>query len=326
MKKLALMTLVAAACTQGYAAEEPKKVEGPKISGALYPRLDIEHTWTKNKETGEVTKNMGNPKLSDDASRLRITGKEKLNDQVDVAYRLEWRVPHDVNERSLEPRDAWVALTHKTYGTLKAGRLLTPDPYVNYGVRSTAVDGIRANNGIRYESPDMKGTSVMVHYIMHEGKEKTDDLGTDGYAATITHSQKDKFSVGATYLYTDSLKATHGYQIKYAMRLTGEYYPTPDWRIGTLYQQNRRVNMPYTERGLGTVLTYQKSSFNPYISNSYVTGYGGNDSTYKDIAVGIGKEITKNVSVDSEVGFGRTDTATQRDDSLWFIARLNYNF
>ena len=138
---------------------------------------------------------------------LALEGLEKLNDDYEVLYKLEYRLENDgdlrnekikqpdgtektvAKTRNFEARDSWIGVKHKKYGTIKAGRMLSLDPYVRYtAYLASGVDGVRTNNTIAYESPKIKDVSFQAMYILDENKE-TDTIDRDGYSLLVKKTQ-----------------------------------------------------------------------------------------------------------------------------------------
>lgn len=274
-----------------------------------------ESTNTKTYADGTVekTKKEARPQLFDNGSRLGVRGEEKLNDTYEFQYRAEWRSPVDSDARNWEPRDIWVGVKHKDYGTLKAGRLLSPEPYIRYtwGL-PTIGDGHRSNNAVRYESPTVKDTQVMVHYVIDENNE-TDSHDTDSYSVTVNHSTKD-YGIGGAYLYANGNKVLHGIKFKDQFRTTGFYNLNDKHQVNFIYQQNRFNDTHYngqasktnTGIGVGTRHKYDdKTAF--YTHFDYGKNPSGKEGTYKGYSLAGDYKITKTTLVGSEFGQYQTN-------------------
>lgn len=299
----------------------------PQVYGAIYANADVTHTkTTKTYLDGTVEKESGvnRPRVYDNASRIGIRGSEALNDQVDVQYRIEWRSPFDVNTRTLEPRDAWIGLAHKKYGTVKAGRMLTYDAYLNempWG-RPAAMDGLRVNNSIRYESPVINGNQATFQYIMDENKDGTtagtDSINGDGYAVTLNRST-DKYSIGAAYVYADADdKSDHrgvmyvGQPIKDAIRVSGFYQATPTVKFTGMYQQNRFNGTQYdvaskTEKALAVGLIKKLDDKDEIYSQvNLFDNPDGKDGNRFDVIFGAKRDFSSKVYGGVELAFYNT--------------------
>ncbi|MFB6348494.1 porin [Moraxella sp. ZJ142] len=275
-----------------------------KIYGTFYAKAFGTHTSTTDKATGVTTTGFDRPGFYDDASRAGIRGSEKLNDTYEVQYRLEYRIPFDNEKRSLEQRDTWLAVKHKKYGTIKAGRLLSPEPYLEYSLQSTDADGYRTNNSFRYESPTIKDTQLWVQYFMDENSDK-DSVGSDGFAVMLKQ-EKSKYGIGVAYIRATATKSLHGYKLDDALRLSGYYQATPKVRLSTLYQHNNHVDFP-TEKGITATIEHTndhevgKNIWVSYTDNH--VGYGESGGTQYGIGVGANKNLSKSVNVSADLEY-----------------------
>ncbi|UXZ05638.1 porin [Moraxella nasicaprae] len=297
-----------------YAAPALASITPPTIYGGLY--LDtrgsedkVTKTYSDGTKTVEKTKYR--QQLYDNGSRMGIRGEEALNNDISVQYRFEWRSPLDSDQRAFEPRDSWLAIKHKKYGTFKAGRLLSPEPYIRYtwDYPTWGADGNRSNNAIRYESPTFNGTDFMIHYVLDEnkkgGESKTESLDTDGVGLLVKH-QKDNYALGAAYFYADSQKSLHGVKFKDQLRLTGYYDFDKANQINFIYQKNKFNDVHYGQAaknnwGLGvgashkfndkdTVYAHVNHAVNPY----------GKDGKYNSVTVAYDRKITDKLILGAE--------------------------
>lgn len=275
---------------------------------------DTKVTKTFSDGTVETTKTPARPQLYDNGSRIGIRGSEKVSDNLDFLYRLEYRSPIDSDHRSLEPRDAWIGVKHKDLGTLKAGRLLSPEPYIRYtwSYPTWGADGNRSNNAVRYESPTWNDTSFMVHYVMDENNKdadsKTDSLHTDGVGVLAKH-QTDKYGLGAAYFHADSQKAIHGVKIKNQLRVTGFYNVDDKNQVNFIYQNNRFNDTHYGEpskhnQGIGIGAHHKLDDKNTiYAHIDYAKNPYGKDGTFKQYTIAADRKVGQKLIVGAEAGY-----------------------
>lgn len=282
---------------------------GPTFYGTIYAEArasDVKTTTTYSDGSRTVEKS-GRPELYDNGSRMGFRGSEKLNDTLEVLYRVEWRAPFESEHRNFEPRDSWLAVKHQKYGTLKAGRLLSPEAYIRYtyDYPTWGADGNRSNNAIRYESPTIKDTYVWLHYVMDENKE-TDSLDTDGYGVLV-HHKKENYGLGAAYFSTDSHKKLHGVQFKNQFRATGFYKPNKKTQLDFIYQQNDFNDIHYGQAskdnwGIGVGGNYainDKDTF--YLHFNYAENPFGKDGSFKSTSIAAERQFTPNFAAFTEL-------------------------
>lgn len=129
-------------------------------------------------------------------SRLGLRGSEVLGGGLNAIFQLESRINAD-NGTSETPRfwgrESWVGLRSSNWGTLRLGRTLSPsqrlasgyDPHGTDGIGSFGSSGlllghpsatfVRMDNGIYYETPNMKGFSVFGAIALDETPGATDE-------------------------------------------------------------------------------------------------------------------------------------------------------
>lgn len=290
----------------------------PQIYGAFYVNgiTGYEKT-TTTKTDGATNTDSSHTRahLYDNGSRIGVRGSEKLTDNVDVQYRLEYRTTFDNEHRMLEPRDAWIGLAHKEYGTIKAGRMITFDPYYENvpGGQAVAVDGIRANNSIRYESPVVDGNQFTLQYIADENRHDT--LGGDGYAVSVAR-QKDNYGLAAAYVNANvnadeinRQKADHNahggkwYNLKDAIRVDTWYKPTEDWKLAAMYQHNRFMTTgSETEKALMLGATKTIDTMEYYGQLNLIDNPDGKNGDKYGLLAGATKNFTSTVYAGAELG------------------------
>lgn len=241
MKKLLLASAVAAlSVTAAQAA--------PTVYGKAFLTLDLNEgdTDTTNLVTNQVstTSEKGRSQLNSNGSRIGFKGAERLTENTDMVYQLEYGVKVDDNSTQFTSRDTFIGLSNKQYGTALAGRLTAIDDMVNYanvtagGVLGgddvlATVNAPRANNAFAYVSPNYNGVNFLGMYVMDEsGKGRqlaTDSLGRDAFGIGAKYEPAGQpFKAGATYIQAgDALKA---------LRVSGGYQVNPVLSVGALYQ------------------------------------------------------------------------------------------
>ncbi len=233
MKKLVLATAIAAlSVTAAQAA--------PTVYGKAYLTLDTATSKTDGLEREDIR-----TELNSNASRIGVKGGEPLTANTDVVYKLEYRVEVDDNTRAFEPRDAYIGLANKQYGTLLAGRLTAIDGRVDYANVTTgsvlggdavlaAVDAPRANNALAYVSPTYNGLTASAMYVMDENA-STDTLNGDAYGVAVQYEPANQpFRAGVSYLSASNAVGTDS--SLQAVRVSGAYDVTPAFTLGALYQ------------------------------------------------------------------------------------------
>lgn len=228
MKKLLLASAVAAlSVTAAQAA--------PTVYGKAFLTLDYE----KDERT----------QLNSNGSRIGFKGESALTANTDLVYQLEYRVELDDTTRVFEPRDTYVGLSNKQYGTLLAGRLSAIDSHVDYanvtdgglasGVYAT-FDGDRANNALAYVSPSYNGLNFLGMYVLDEDNglngNGTDTFGRDVAGVAVKYEPKDaSYKAGASYIQAGDRKIA---------RVSGAYDLSTATTVGALYQIDDGVTNP----------------------------------------------------------------------------------
>lgn len=332
---LALSVATASLFASNAAAED----KPPTFYGGLYTNTwvsETKDTKTYADGTKEVSKSQSRVPLYDNGSRIGVRGSNTLNDKMEMQYRVEVRSPVDGDVkyaggketgkgRSFEARDMWIGVKHNDYGTVKAGRLLSPEPYVRYTYTTLPApytDGSRGNNSIRWESPvykegALKDTQLMVHYVLDE-KNSTDSHGTDAVAVYVNHTPKDaKYALGGAYFYADGDKAPHGVKIKDNFRITGKYDITDQYQANFLYQQNRFNDVHYGDTtpaktesaiSIGGQFKQNKDSKNVYFAQANLgKNPAGKPGDTKALIAGVTHSFKSNMDIGMEVGYYQTN-------------------
>lgn len=302
--KTATVLAVATLSTQAFAE--------PKVSGRLYLATTYENLDTKTTTDGASTKsNSDRVNLNSTGSRIRFTGDEKLNDTFGLHYFLEYGVKidddqatADGNHNNFFARNAYIGLKHKDYGTVRLGRIYTPDDdidYIDNGFNYASGSGTpysyfgqRTNNTIQYIKPfNNDKTQIKLHYALDEDT-KAFEKGINnhgGTATTLVNGKKvdtkrdiavahilhegDKFDAGLAYTYAGDFNATRG---------MFNYKPTKDFSIGIMAQQ---VDYNSGDNELGALVSsYFKitDSLDMYAQAGYTENYEGWKDGEKTVA------------------------------------------
>lgn len=316
MKKSHLFYAVSAAllATTAHAAPE---VSGRLYLSGLYEDTDVKST---NVATGadvtDASDSTSRTTLNSAGSRLRVKGSETLTPNTDLEYWLEYAIKVDDDNRTSSgisqnfvSRNTYVGLKHKEYGTVRVGRIYTPDDDIDYVgagyLYAAGADlpftyyGQRSNNTIQYISPKIAdAVQVKLHYAMdEENNTQPADPATavpgvtppnvngggfktfkDGVPSTVNRDfiaghvlySKDKLNTGVAY--------THAGDEFNALRAMVSYDVTDKLNLGVMAQ---RVDYNSGNPELGVVASgYYKldPKHDVYAQVGFADNYGG----YKD--------------------------------------------
>lgn len=331
MKKLLLASAVAAlSVTAAQAA--------PTVYGKAFLTLDLNEgdTDTTNLVTNQVTttSEKGRSQLNSTGSRIGFKGAERLTENTDMVYQLEYGVSVDDNEAQFTSRDTFIGLSNKQYGTALAGRLTAIDEMVNYanvvagGVLGgdnilATVNEPRANNAFAYVSPNYNGVNFLGMYVMDENN-GTDSLGRDAFGIGAKYEPAGPFKAGATYIQAgDATKA---------LRVSGGYQVNPVLSVGALYQHTD-FNTNDNENAIAVSGQYKlaQTPWTAYGQLDLVDNAGGAKDAEKQRLV-VGGKYAFNANTTGHV-YGaalneETVTATVREEfkGLGVGAGLEYKF
>lgn len=337
MKKLLLASAVAAlSVTAAQAA--------PTVYGKAFLTLDLNEgdTDTTNLVTNQVstTSEKGRSQLNSNGSRIGFKGAERLTENTDMVYQLEYGVKVDDNSTQFTSRDTFIGLSNKQYGTALAGRLTAIDDMVNYANVTTggvlggddvlaSFTAERANNAFAYVSPNYNGVNFLGMYVMDEsGKGRqlaTDSLGRDAFGIGAKYEPAGQpFKAGATYIQAgDALKA---------LRVSGGYQVNPVLSVGALYQHTD-FNTNDNENAIAVSGQYKlaQTPWTAYGQVDLVDNVGGAKDAEKQRLV-VGGKYAFNANTTGHV-YGaalneETVTATVREEfkGLGVGAGLEYKF
>lgn len=272
----------------------------PKLSGVAVISANYGQTDTKTTTNGVTTTTSNKNKASlKSTARVRISGTQKMTDDIDAEYSMEYNVGLSNDNlvgkvnNNFSSRDSYIGLKNKELGTVRFGRLLTPDTNIDianayYFSPSSAISyaAQRTNNSIQYLSPKFNDnkTSVKVHYALDQDpdiyKEGTNNHGglvklyIDGKqtdvrreiaVASITH-EDDLYEMGAAY--------TSGGKFS-AVGAMAKYKPTKAFTLG-VQAQHTNFNSKDNELGvLGSAVYSLDDTLDLYAEASRASNYEG---------------------------------------------------
>lgn len=312
MKKLLLASAVAAlSITAAQAA--------PQVYGKAFLTLDVKDDNGDNKNLKTELNSVG--------SRIGIKGGEALSANTDLVYQLEYGVGID-NERSVQfsPRDTYLGLANKQYGTLVAGRISGIDGYVDYANVTAgkpvgkanvlaSYDADRVNNAVAYFSPERNGLQFMGMYAVNE-----------------LNAKRESFGIGAKYEPTDApFKVGVSYvqngEASKAARVSGAYAISPVLTAGALYQ-NTNYNTKNNENAFTLSANYKvaQTPFTTYGQLDFVNSVEGDKDTKKQrIAVG-GKYAFNKATTGHIYGAYQASKAVKNTNEYGIGAGVEYKF
>ncbi len=280
MKKSHLATAIKAASVLALTACSASAFAEPKISGRLYLSglyQDKDVTTTDLTTNTSTTTSTSRPTMESASSRLRFTGDETLTEAVKLEYWLEYGVKVDDESPVWNARNQYLGFVHKDYGTLRFGRMFTPDDDIDYvdatylfadsAGHAFSYSGQRTNNTIRYISPKINDkTEVKLQYSMDEG------AGSNSLAvASVLHEANDKLTAGASY----SQGYINGTKDVKALRAMAEIKPVDKLTVGVMGQY-MDYNTSYDEMGVTVSGVYKfQPTLDGYAQVSHAQNYKG---------------------------------------------------
>lgn len=204
MKKFTLATVVAIASIATAHAS-------PTVYGKIFLSLDYTDTDDKTSKNNDTTKT----ELASHASRIGFKGSEKLTDNTDVVYQLEYAIEPDDNSQQFTSRNTFLGVSHKQYGSVLAGRHDTPFRLAKGGVdvfnaynelalhKAGVVGEVRANNVIAYKSPKLDNLPITFTGAVSLSEQTTDTTTTEknekdnGYSASVVYDKDGIYLAGA---------------------------------------------------------------------------------------------------------------------------------
>lgn len=346
MIKTRQLTLAAAVLVAGQAYAAPE-LYGHLFLGALYEYKKETTTTpaignTPAKSKTEETK--ARPTMQSAGSRVGIKGDHKLNPTVDLEYQLEYNVLlHDVDkDRStlFVPRNTYIGLKHKDYGSLRFGRLLTFDSdeidtnkawaYSDATVSPFSYEGQRANNTLAYYSPKLNNnkTQFVASYTMGESgrgggsfdvfnnevpAEAKREFAVIGATHEIDFAANRKATLGSTYTYAgkqfNALRGTVSYDIDDKLNLSGAV-------------QRTDYNTKFNEFGVMLGASYEvdgllsvSKPLNVYAQIGHSNNYKGYRASQLTVAsVGATYDINDNLMAYSSISSLNKSEPTYKED------------
>lgn len=335
MKKLVLASAVAAlSITAAQAA--------PTVYGKVLMTADV-----VNSDLEDSTRTT----LNTHGSRIGVKGAEALTANTDLVYQLEYRVRPDSDKeaksnRNFEPRDTFIGVSNKQYGTLLAGRLSAIDDQIDYA--DVTVGGVvggddllvsinepRANNAFAYISPSYNGLQFLGMYGLDELDDTKGDLGeikTDAYGVGLKY-EPEAYPVraGITYISTANIAAID--DKKSWLRVSGDYKVTPALTVGALYQNTDHATDD-NENGYTLSAKYKtQTPWSVYGQLDYVDNYSGVADDKRQRAL-VGAEYAFNKAATGHIYTGylkdeitNDKTKVRATDKQFGVgAGLEYNF
>lgn len=263
----------------------------------------------ENGETGSA--------VESNSSRLGIKGAERLNDQLEVIYQLEYGVSFDGDDDTFSKRNIFVGLK-SGWGAVVAGHFDTPlktvqgkvdlfnDLRGDIGKVITRHDN-RKSNSVMYSTPDSLGPwSANMAYISSEDPELADGKSlsagyeTDGFYAGVGLDQ-DVEADGAE-----------------AVRLVSTYNFNA-WQLGALVEMS---DMPAEDSENGWLIsgmyTINRWALKAQVGRSDIVEEGG-----ETVSLGADYAITKAATL---FAFLTVDDADTRDKNQYLALGLQYKF
>lgn len=257
MKRSFLNTAIKATATLAIATLTAETFAAPQISGRLY--LSALYDNIDNKEHNTVTQTISNTKsdrlsLNSAGSRVRLTGEEKLTKDIDLEYRLEYSIflDNDGEGKNFSARNTYLGFKHDDYGTVRVGRIFTPDDDIDYVDQSYlyasgsglpfSYGGQRTNNTIQYISPKFNNgkTQIKLHYAMDENSDNNHGGKFTTFHDGVTKKQERDMIVGHILhedtKYDAGISYTHAGEFS-ALRGMVSYKPNKKLTIGVIAQQ-----------------------------------------------------------------------------------------
>lgn len=319
MKKLSLGTAIKSTCMFAVATLATQAFAQPEIYGQVRLSLvqnDIETKTTQADGTVTTTKE-GRADLGSGNSRIGFRGTEALTDNVNLKYRLEYKVDvAEQNDKNFTARHGYLALDHKNYGELLVGRTISYDDNLdispawwrNVGAGPAFGHGSDwASNSIQYTSPKFNNgaTNFTVQYGMDEGSNGR-EFATfkDGVATDVT---RDFVIVGASHetdnstfgvAYTRAGKALNAVAGSMSTKLSDKA------TLGA-WAQYVDYNSNSNELGGLLALSYQISEpVGVWVEGSYADNYKGyaNGENTK-FSVGTTYDFNKSTKAFASVGY-----------------------
>ncbi len=166
----------------------------PSGSGATAPGTAVATLAGAPSPQGAI---IGRNEMESSNSRFGVRGHEKLGGDLKAIFQLETAFSVDSNNSAFAQRDSFVGLTHKSFGTIKLGRMDTPfktygddlaflgissGNFVSssnvlrktgFGTNSASSFHLRRANVVQYETPILAGFDGSIQYSTDEADTAT---------------------------------------------------------------------------------------------------------------------------------------------------------
>lgn len=275
------------------------------LYGKLHTSVDV--TNTGGTDAGTETH------VSSNSSRIGIKGKEKISDDMNAVYGLEWGVDvAESNGAGLTDRNQYVGLEGKSWGNVKVGYMDTPNKTIGRKVElfgdqlgdartlTSTFDGDttsdrRAQDAIMYTSPDLNGFKVQAALI-------NEDDGDQGYSANAMF-EKNGIFVGVGHTNIDTGKAINASGTTTTSTQTSRIaaaYDTGKVKVTGMYQKDNDIDgVADADRNVYGVGASLKTSAGNIKGQYYVADDVGNraDSGANLAAIGYDHNLSKRTTV-----------------------------
>lgn len=330
MKKTLFGVFVLASST-AYAAPTPY---GWGYTGILYePSTTTTTDLTTNVSTPEKKQEVV---VKQPTLRIGLKGSEDINETLNVNYKLEYGTGYDSKKLNLKPRDTYVGIKHKTYGELRAGRMLTSDAAIDevnvgylYGTGHSApfsFDTQRVDNALLYKSPKFNGdnTQITLQYALADKAGKALFENRDWVNKSYIEVKSNVGSVGVTHkmdkttLSANYMQAGKNFKV---VRGVVSSELNDKLSVGVMAQAtNYFASSPKSavEKGVLASANYQYSEpLGVFVQAGYGVNYGGHpDGKIMVGSFGTTYDYTKNIKLFASVsGADTTEVDHAFDDT-----------
>lgn len=233
--------------------------------------------------------------LESNSSRVGVKGWQRLNDDLDVIFQLEWQVDlTDLGgDDNLKSRNQFIGL-RGNFGELTVGRRDTVlktmqgdiDQFSDYeaDVKALFEGENRLNNTISYYSPSFANFRFASSIILSEG-----DTQDDGYSLAVTYGDT-KLKATPYYFGAAMDRDVDGYDIE---RLVG-YTKVADTMFGLMWQQEQAIDGTDEADGFVASVKQDLGQFSLKAQYQMMSFTEGDDDS---IALGVDYHFTKETRV-----------------------------
>lgn len=346
MKQSLLATAIKTSSVLAIAALSAHAFAAPDIYGQIRMSLLYQNEKASKNNLVDIKKT-DRSQLTTGNSRVGIKGSEKLTDNTDLEYKLEYKVDVAENTSSnFSARHGYLALNNKQYGKLLVGRTISQDDTISVGsayLWGTGIgpnlghDAAWVNNTIVYTTPKLNNgkTSAFIQYGMDEGEKggrsfttftknkltgklEAKDVSRDFFLVGGTH-KLGKTTLSASYTYAgsalNSLRGTVSHKLNDKITLDGlvQYtdFNSNDNELGLFAGVAYKVKEPMT----AWVEAYHTDNFKGY-SNGKASG----------LNVGTSYDFSKSLTAYANVGYAKEKYSTNNTDGKGFEIGALYKF